>query len=344
MSSLRIPVAARPTRRTLLAALGLSTGAGVLAACGGDGNGDGGGAGSSTVIAPCYPIAYLAQRIGGDPLEVVNLATPGADAHGLELSVRQVQQLRDAALVVQIAGFQAAMDDAISTHGDQNVLEVAEAMTMLPSDGSHEDHEGEGHEGHDHDASDAGGEHDEHEGEDEHEGHDHGPTDPHFWQDPLRMADLGDALATRLGSIVPDQAQTFTSNAQTLRTELEELDAELSEKYGAVQGERPFVTSHAAYAYLADRYDLHQIGITGVDPEVEPSPQRLLELERIIKDEGVTTVFFETTASPKVAQTLADNVGVESEELDNLATQLSEDADYPRVMRENAEKLVASWT
>lgn len=334
MSRPMIPAAARPTRRTLLAVLGLGTGAGVLAACGGGGNSGGNGDGASTVIAPCYPIAFLAQRIGGDHLEVVNLATSGADAHGLELSVRQVQQLRDAALVVQIAGFQAAIDDAISTHGDENVLEVAEAMTMLPSGG---------HEGHDH-GSDAGGDHEDHEGEEDHEGHDHGPTDPHFWQDPLRMADLGDALAIRLGNIAPDQAETFTSNAQTLRTELEELDAELSQKYGAVQGERPFVTSHAAYAYLADRYDLHQIGITGVDPEVEPSPQRLLELERVIKDEGVTTIFFETTASPKVAQTLADNVGVKSEELDNLATQLSEEADYPRVMRENAEKLVASWS
>lgn len=350
MSRPMTPTAVRPTRRTLLAMLGLGTGSWVLAACGGGGDGGGNGGGASTVIAPCYPIAFLAQRIGGDHLEVVNLATPGADAHGLELSVRQVQQLRDAALVVQIAGFQAAIDDAISTHGDENVLEVAEAMTMLPSGGheghDHDDHEDEHldeHEGHEH-ASDAGGDHEDHEGEEVHEGHEHGPTDPHFWQDPLRMADLGDALATRLGNIAPDQAETFTSNAQTLRTELEELDAELSEKYGAVQGERPFVTSHAAYAYLADRYDLHQIGITGVDPEVEPSPQRLLELERVIKDEGVTTIFFETTASPKVAQTLADNVGVKSEELDNLATQLFEEADYPRVMRENAEKLVASWS
>ena len=334
MSSPRIPAVARPTRRSLLAVLGLGVGAGALTACGANGSGDGGG--SSTVIAPCYPIAFLAQRIGGDHVDVVNLATPGADAHGLELSVRQVQQLRDAALVVQIAGFQAAIDDAIASHGDQNVLEVAEAMTLLPSGGAHDEHEG-----HDHDGSDSGGDH---EGEDDHEGHDHGPTDPHFWQDPLRMADLGDALAARLGELVPEQAEVFTTNANTLRGELEELDTELTEKYGAVQGERPFVTSHAAYAYLADRYDLHQIGITGVDPEVEPSPQRLLELERVIKDEGVTTIFFETTASPKVAQTLADNVGVASEELDNLATQLSEEADYPRVMRENAEKLVASWT
>ena len=72
--------------------------------------------------------------------------------------------------------------------------------------------------------------------------------------------------------------------------------------------------------------------------------QRLLELEKVITDEGVTTIFFETTASPKVAQTLAENVGVSSDELDNLETRLSEDADYPAVMRENSRKLIESWS
>lgn len=337
----------RPTRRALFALAGLGAGASVLAACSSSAQD---GSDSTTVIASCYPVAFLLEKVGGGAVDVVNLATPGADAHGLELSVKQVAELQQAALVVQIAGYQAAMDDAIASHGDENVLEVSSVIELLPSSGAeHEEHdhaEDEGdHAGHDHGASDEGGEHGDHEdGEAGHEGHDHGPNDPHFWHDPLRMADLGDALAERLGRILPDSAQSFTANASTLRTALEELDADLTEKYGAVDGERPFVTSHAAYAYLADRYDLHQIGISGVDPEVEPSPQRLLELEKVIKAEGVSTVFFETTASPKVAQTLADNVGITSEELDNLETQLSEDADYPAVMRENADKLIASWT
>lgn len=321
MSTPRASFPLRASRRGVLSLLGLGAGAATLAACGaGDGEG---GSGAPTVIASCYPTAFLAERVGGAHLSVVNLATPGADAHGLELSVRQVAQLREAALVVQIPGYQAAIDDAIASHGDENVLDVSQAIELLSSSEEHAEH--------DHD-------------EDDHDGHDHGPTDPHFWHDPVRMAALGDALAARLGELIPEQAEAFAANAGTLRGELEELDRELTDAYGAVGGERPFVTSHAAYAYLADRYDLHQIGISGVDPEVEPSPQRLLELERVIQDEGVTTIFFETTASPKVAQTLADNVGVDSEELDNLETQLSEDADYPRVMRENADKLIASWT
>lgn len=329
--------ALRPRRRSLFTLAGLMSGAAALSACTG-GTGSGGGAGSGgegpVVIATCYPVAFLAGRLGGDALNVVNLATPGADAHGLELSVRQVAQLQEAALVVQIPGYQAAIDDAIASQGTESVLDVSSVIELLPA-GEGEEHEDHAEDSHEQEANAE---------EDSHEGHDHGPTDPHFWHDPLRMADLSDALAERLGEVLPEQASAFTEHATALRGELEELDTELAGMFDPVAGERPFVTSHAAYTYLASRYDLHQIGISGVDPEVEPSPQRLLELEHVIEDEGVTTIFFETTASPKVAQTLADNVGVQAEELDNLETQLSEDADYPQVMRDNASKLVASWS
>lgn len=329
---------ARPSRRSLLALTGLGAGASLLAACG-DGGGGTAGSGGPTVVTTCYPFDFLTSRITGDQVDLVSLATPGADAHGLELSVQQVMQIQEADLVLQIAGFQTAVDDAIASEDLQNVLEISTVVELLPSGGEADaessDGGGESHEGHDH-AEDENA-------EEGHEGHDHGTTDPHFWQDPLRMADVGDAIAARLGEIVPDRAEEFTANAEVVRADLEELDAELAEQFDTVDGTRTFITSHAAYAYLADRYELEQVGIAGVDPETEPSPRRLLELEQVVADEGVTTIFFETTASPKVAQTLADNVGVSSEELDNLETQLDESADYLQVMRDNADKLMASW-
>ncbi|MFC7458081.1 metal ABC transporter substrate-binding protein [Brachybacterium sp. GCM10030267] len=332
--------ALRPSRRSVLALAGLGAGAGALAACGAGGE----GSTAPVVVAGCYPMEYLLDRIGGEEIDIVQLAKPGADAHGIELSPKQVIEIQEAALVVQIPGLQTALDDAISSHGDENVLDVSTVVSMLSADEGHE-HEHE-HEGSEHDEAAGSGSSDEGGAEAGGDGHDHGIAgdDPHLWHDPARMADIADALAQRLGQIVPEAAETFTANAETVRTELEDLDAELAESFGAADGERTFVTSHTAFSYLADRYDLTQVGITGIDPETEPSPQRLLELEGVIAEAGVTTIFFETTASPKVAQTLADNVGVEAEELDNLATQLSEDADYPQVMRENSRKLVESWS
>lgn len=310
MSSDRASLAT-PSRRTLFSLAGVGLGAGLLAACG-----DGGTAGEAdtpVVVTGCYPMEYLVAQVAGDAVSITQLAKPGADAHGVELSVQQTLEIQEAALVVQIPGLQTALDDAIASEDGDNVLDVSTVVTQLGSDGEEE---------HDHEA---------------------GADDPHLWHDPVRMADIGDAIAERLGEVLPDSAGTFTENAATLRTTLEELDAELAEDFGAVDGSRTFITSHTAFGYLAERYDLRQVGITGVDPETEPSPSRLLELEQVVEDEGVSTIFFETTASPEVAQTLAENVGVEASELDNLETQLREDADYPQVMRENAAALLESW-
>ena len=311
----------RPSRRTLLSATGLGIGGALLAACGG---GSAAAEGTLSVVTSAYPLAYLVTEIGGERISLIDLTSPGVDAHGLELSVKQVMAVEQADLVLQIPGFQNALDDAIASHGGDNVLDLSSVVALLPAD--------------------AAAAHEEHESGEEHEGHDHGPHDPHLWHDPTLMADLADAVGRRLGELSPDDAQAFTEAAASLRSRLEDLDAELAESFGAVEGDKPFVTSHAAYTYLADHYDLQQIGIAGVDPEAEPSPQRLLALESVVQDAGVTTIFFESSASPKVAQTLARNLGIDSEELDNLETQQSPQSDYPQVMRENCSRLVASWT
>ena len=328
------------SRRAALVLAGLGAGASLLAACGGE---EGAADGGPTVVVSCYPLAFLATGVGGDRVSLVDLTNSGMDSHGLELSVRQVVQVQAADLVLQIPGFQPALDDAISSAEGLDVVDVS-AVTQLLAYGEGTDHTPEedagadAPEGHGAERSDGG-----HEGDDAHEGHDHGPLDPHFWHDPRRMAEVGDALAEHLAGIDPDGADDFTAAAAQVRTELEELDAELASLYEE-HADEPFITSHAAYAYLAQRYQLRQIGIAGVDPETEPSPQRLLQLEQVIEDEGVSTIFFETTASPKVARTLAENVGIEAAELDNLETQLDEQQDYPAVMRSNSQALIGSWT
>lgn len=358
-----------PSRRSVLGAASFGSLGLVLAACGSSGGGssdaDGG---KPRVTTSCYPMDFLVQRVGGEHVEITSLAKPGVDPHGLELSVREVAELEKSDLILQILGYQNALDDAISSRDlEEATLDVSTVVELLPNTGADHDHTHDGessdgggehdehdheHEGHDHDehdhgASDSGG--DDHEGHDhdghDHEGHDHdhGAFDPHMWHDPELMAQVGEAIAERLGTLVPEQKQTFTDAAKTLRTELEELDAELKSAFDGASGSKTFVTSHTAFAYLAHRYSLHQVGISGVDPETEPSPARLLEVEKTVKDEGVSTIFFETTASPKVAESLAENLGVTAEELDNLETQLSPDADYPAVMRQNCEKLVASF-
>lgn len=299
-----------------------------LAACGDTGTEDPAADGALTVVTGAYPLEYAIGRVGGDHVQVSNLTQPGADPHDLELTPRQVGQIEDADLVVHLKDFQPALDDAIAARGQDGVLEVSEATHVgeLPPPGEVVD------DGHDH----AG--HGSEEAADD--GHDHGGNDPHFWLDPTLLADTGDAIAERLAETDPGNADTYRSNAQALRADLTALD----ERYRAGLASctsRDMVTAHEAFGYLANRYDLHQVGISGISTETEPSPRQLADLVAHVREAGVDTVYTEVLVSPDVAQTVAREAGVRTAVLDPLEGLTSENADedYISIMNRNLATL-----
>jgi zinc transport system substrate-binding protein len=166
------------------------------------------------------------------------------------------------------------------------------------------------------------------------------PGDPHFWLDPLRLADVADALAVRLARLAPADGAVFTRNAAALRADLVRLDGEFSTGLAHCASEH-LVTSHSAFGYLAQRYGLMQRGITGLQPEEEPSPGDLAEITDFVAANGVSTVYSETLVSPAVAQTLAREAGVRTAVLDPLEglDDTSAGHDYLEVMRANLATL-----
>ncbi|WP_203907108.1 metal ABC transporter substrate-binding protein [Rhizocola hellebori] len=163
--------------------------------------------------------------------------------------------------------------------------------------------------------------------------------DPHVWLDPTRLAAIGDATAAKLAETDPANAAAYTEAAAALRADLLELDQEFASGLQTCD-RREIVTSHAAFGYLARRYQLTQIGLTGLSPEEEPTPKRLTEVAAQAKAAGATTIFFESLVSPRVAQTLADEAGAKTAVLDpieGLAAGSTED--YFSVMRANLKAL-----
>jgi zinc transport system substrate-binding protein len=102
------------------------------------------------------------------------------------------------------------------------------------------------------------------------------------------------------------------------------------------------VTSHTAFGYLAQRYGLREVGITGISPEAEPTPQRLAEVAQRAKETGTTTIFFETLVSPKVADTIAREVGARTAVLDPVEGRTDPDTDYFSIMRANLTALTTA--
>jgi zinc transport system substrate-binding protein len=164
--------------------------------------------------------------------------------------------------------------------------------------------------------------------------------DPHFWLDPVRLADVADTVADRLAELSPEDAARFRRNASTLRTDLMALDADYATGL-AHCASTDLVTSHAAFGYLARRYGLTQRGITGLRPEDEPSPGDLAEIADFVTAHHVRTIYAETLVSPAVSKTLARETGARTAVLDPIEglDDASAGADYLAVMRANLATL-----
>ena len=163
-------------------------------------------------------------------------------------------------------------------------------------------------------------------------------ADPHFWLDPTRMAKAATLVGDKLAEADSAHADTYKANAKALAEELNTLSDTLVTKTSTCKV-RTFVTAHTAFGYLADRTGLTQVGISGLDPESSPSPARLAEIAQIAKEQGVTTIFTEALIDPKVAQTLADDLGITTAVLDPIESQTDASKDYAAAMNSNIDAL-----
>jgi len=157
--------------------------------------------------------------------------------------------------------------------------------------------------------------------------------DPHVWLDPIRYAKIVERIGEALGA---------QSAAERLVTRLEALDAEY--RQGLANCERhEIVTSHEAFAYLAQRYGLEQIPITGLSPEAEPQPADLAHVVDLVEERGVTTIYYETLVSPRIAETVARETGAKTAVLDPIEGLTPDEAasgeDYFTRMRANLRAL-----
>ncbi|NLG20287.1 MAG: zinc ABC transporter substrate-binding protein, partial [Actinomycetales bacterium] len=176
--------------------------------------------------------------------------------------------------------------------------------------------------------------------DDGHEGHDHGPLDPHFWLDPERYAAAGDAIAEELAAINPEHAEAYRANAAAFAADLEELDSEFEEALASCEQDT-LVTTHEAFGYLADRYDLHQVGITGITPDAEATPGRMAEIVRTVEELGLPAIYAERSVGGDLAEVIGRETGTQVLILDPVEGITSDSAgsDYFEVMRANLEAL-----
>ncbi|PFG20008.1 metal ABC transporter substrate-binding protein [Serinibacter salmoneus] len=304
----------RPALPSLLAAAGLavagcaSTSAVEIEPAAGSGTDP---ATPVTVVATAYPMEYLAARVGGGLVTVENLTLAGNQPHDLEISPADAARVREeAALIVYIDHFQGSVDALVAEAG----------VPAFDMKGSGDALEREGIDAQDTEALE---------------------LDPHVWFDPLRMSVAAQDLAAELTAVHPEGSETFQANADAFSAELTALDAAYTEGLSSCERD-VIVVSHEAYGYLEAAYGLEQAGLQGFDPEIEPSPATVREIEEVITTNGVTTIFIETMLSPDVAEVLADDLGIETALLSPLEGGPEGGGDYLSTMESNLEALRAA--
>lgn len=283
--------------------------------------------GELRIVAGLYPLQWVTQRVAGHEARVENLTRPGQEPHDLELSPKETADVARADLVVYEKGLQAPVDAAVNQTASGTPLDVTKVARLEPI----------GHDGHDDVSHQGAGATADEEAEEAHESM--GDLDPHFWHDPLRMADVAHAVAHQLSEIDPDHASTYAKNAARTVTELKALDTDYAN--GLAHCERnTIVVSHNAFGYLG-RYGLYVEPIAGLSPDAEPTPADLVRLHRLIVSDGVTTVFGERLVPEKLATTLAEDMHVKTAILDPIEGLTSETSDdtYLSLMRANLAAL-----
>ncbi|MFD1657081.1 metal ABC transporter substrate-binding protein [Streptomyces caeni] len=279
----------------------------------------GGDTGRFDVVASFYPMAFLAEQIGGKYVHVTSLTRPGQEPHDLEISARQTAQLEQSDAVLYLKGLQPSIDDAVAQSGIGTKIDAA-SLTSL------EDH-----------GNEVGGHAAAH---DAHTSEESGGEDPHIWLDPVRYAEVAKGVGKAFEKADPDHADAYRKNTDALVKRLGGLDARFSEGLRNTRT-KVFITTHAAFGYLAERYGLTEEAINGLDPESEPSAARVKDLEKMARTDGVSTVFYETLVSDETAKTIAEDAHLTTDVLDPIEgiTAKSRGRDYFQVMESNLNAL-----
>ena len=315
------------------------------------------------VVTSFYPMYEFSKQIAGDHAEVVVLVPAGTEPHDWEPSAKDMVLVSDADIFVYNGIVEEWAEKAIESASNEKriVIEASHGIDLMEGEAHSHDH-GEGEEeAHEHEegevhAEEGSHDHDHGEGEEEAHEHEEGEVhadedahdhvmDPHVWLSPVLAQKQVTAILEAFVMADPANEEDYTKNAAAYIAQLQQLDEEFKAGLKDVKT-KEFVTQHAAFGYLAREYNLTQVAIAGLSPEQEPSPDKMVDIVKFAKEHHVTTIFFETLADPKVAGTLAKEIGAKTDVLNPLEGLTKEETqnnmDYISVMKKNLEALVTA--
>jgi zinc transport system substrate-binding protein len=267
----------------------------------------------------------FSKQVAGDRADVIGLIPAGAEPHDWEPTAKVMGQIKEAdVFVYHGAGIESWVDKALRSVNKENliVVEAAKGIELMEGIEEEDDHEHKQGEKKSNEAEKV--------------------MDPHVWLDPVLAQKEVQSIQTALEKADPANKDIYKKNAEAFIAKLQGLDKMFKEGLAGTK-HKEFVTQHAAFAYMAKRYGLTQMAIAGLSPEEEPSAAKMADIVKFAKEHQVKTIFFETLAAPKVAETIAKEIGAKTSVLNPLEGLTDEDKkqglNYLTIMQKNMEAL-----
>lgn len=258
---------------------------------------------NKTLVASFYPVAYLVERIAGDVYNVETLVPAGEEPHDFDLRPSGARAIENASAIFLNGLGMENWAESLSASVKEKSHVLSEGLETLTIDGR---------------------------------------VDPHIWLDVGSYLQMGKKVMETLSDIDAQNAAVFSANFASFSQDIANLDAYCA-SLAASFDNKVIAVNHAAFGYMARRYDFTQLYINNVSPSEEPSQKALESILDAIKEHGIDTVFFEELASDEVARKIAEATGAKCESLNPLEgleeEQAKEGADYFSVYKENMDKI-----
>lgn len=235
------------------------------------------------VSATFYPVAFLAEQIGGDLVAVRTVVPPGIEPHDFDPSLRDIADMyRSKLILINGAGvdmWAEKLEEDFSKRGVP-VIVLSRSVDLMDAT---EDEEGRVES--------------------------HGVKDPHFWLDPIAYRKSGEAVLQGLIGIDPAHAAIYRANFARFERNLLAIDAHLQELSSSRCRLDIIIVSHDAFSYLARQYGFKVRSLAGINPEQEVSVGELADVIRLMRERHIRYVLNEPLGNMDMATTIGKETG-----------------------------------
>ncbi|MBC5996287.1 zinc ABC transporter substrate-binding protein [Romboutsia ilealis] len=275
--------------------------------------------GKIKVYATIFPVYDFAKNIGKDKIELNCIVPPSSEPHDYEISAKTIKDIQNADLLIKNGlGIDGFADNIKSESDKLDIIIASEGIEKIT-------YEEEGH--------------DEDEIEEEHE---HGKYDPHVWLNINNAIKECENIKNAFIKIDSKNKGYYEENYNNYVKELKDLQEEYNINLKDIKN-KTILVSHDAYGYLCKQYGINQISITGINPNQEPSMNKIAELTNYVKDNNIKYILFDGLVNPKVSQTIANEAKIDTGILYSIdgitKDDFNDNEDYISLMEKNLETL-----